>query len=289
MICAICNPIAGNGRGKKTGERIGALLSERGEEYRLLWTEGPGHASALAREASAAGAKTVLSIGGDGTAFEVAQGLAGTDTALGIIPAGTGNDFAKTLGSPLNPEAALAFVLSHPPKRTDAGEINGRMFLNEIGTGFDVSVLDYAEKAKRYCRGLLPYLYGVLQTLFRFRAVPITFSIDGGEMITRDAFVMAVGNGGIIGGGIPIAPEAKADDGLFDVVIVGKISKRKLPARLIGLMRGKIMTFPETEFYRASFVVFSAPRMRVNIDGEIVPETQAIARVLPDMLWVHRV
>ena len=64
MICAICNPIAGNGRGKKTGERIGALLSERGEEYRLLWTEGPGHASALAREASAAGAKTVLSIGG---------------------------------------------------------------------------------------------------------------------------------------------------------------------------------------------------------------------------------
>lgn len=288
MIYVICNPTAGNGRGKKAGEKIRQKLTEKEIEHRMLWTERPGHASDLAKEACEIGAETVLSIGGDGTSFEVAQGLAGSDTALGVIPAGTGNDFVKTLGSPLEPEAALEFILTHPAKKTDAGEINGRMFLNEIGTGFDVSVLDYAEKAKRYVRGLLPYLHGVVQTLFRFKSIPITYSIDGGQPVTKDAFVVAVANGGMIGGGIPIAPEARADDGLFDVVIVGAVKKKNLLARLSGLMQGKILTFPETTFVRASSVTFSAPDMRVNIDGEIVTEARAAARVLPGALWVHR-
>ena len=288
MIYVICNPTAGNGRGKKAGEMIRKKLTEKSINHRMLWTEKPGHASELAKEASASGADTVLSIGGDGTSFEVAQGLAGSDTALGVIPAGTGNDFVKTLGSPLEPEAALEFVLSHPAKKTDAGEINGRMFLNEIGTGFDVSVLDYAEKAKRYVRGLLPYLHGVAQTLFRFKSIPITYSIDGGQPVTKDAFVVAVANGGMIGGGIPIAPEARADDGLFDVVIVGAVKKKDLLSRLSGLMQGKILTFPETTFVRASSVAFSAPDMRVNIDGEIVTEAHATAKILPGALWVHR-
>ncbi len=288
MIYVICNPTAGNGRGKKAGEMVRRKLTEKGIDHRMLWTEKPGHASDLAKEASASGAETVLSIGGDGTSFEVAQGLSGSDTALGVIPAGTGNDFAKTLGSPLEAEAALEFILTHPAKKTDAGEINGCMFLNEIGTGFDVSVLDYAEKAKRYVRGLLPYLHGVAQTLFRFKSIPITYSIDGGEPVTKDAFVVAVANGGMIGGGIPIAPEARPDDGLFDVVIVGAVKKKDLLARLSGLMQGKILTFPETTFVRASSVTFSAPDMRVNIDGEIVTEARAAARVLPGALWVHR-
>lgn len=286
---AVCNPVAGNGRGKREGLKIQKLLEEKGIPCTFLWTERPGHGKQLARQAREAGADTVLAIGGDGTAFEVAQGLLGSECALGIIPAGTGNDFAKTMGSPLKPAEALAFVLSHPAKKTDAGELNGRMFLNEIGTGFDVSVLDYAAKAKKYCRGLMPYLYGVLQTLFRFRSISVTYAIDGGPFVTRAAFVVAVANGGMIGGGIPIAPKAKADDGLFDVVIVGKVKKRHLVARLAGLMKGKILSFPETEYVRASSVVFSAPHMRVNVDGEIVRESQVIARVLPEALFVHRV
>ena len=288
MIYVICNPIAGNGRGKKAGERIGQLLTEKKMDFRMLWTEKQGHASDLAKEASASGAETVLSVGGDGTSFETAQGLVGSNTALGVIPAGTGNDFVKALGSPLTPEAALEFILAHPAKKTDAGEINGRMFLNEIGTGFDVSVLDYAQKAKRYVRGLLPYLYGVMQTLFRFHSIPITYSIDGEPPVTQNAFVVAVANGGMIGGGIPIAPEARVDDGLFDVVIVGAVEKKNLLPRLLGLMQGKILTFPETVFVRAASVAFSAPGMRVNIDGEIVAESRAAARILPGALWVHR-
>ena len=288
MIYAICNPTAGSGNGKKTGLLIQKLLEEKGVPCVMLFTQAPGHATQLARQAVAEGAETVLSIGGDGTALEVARGLAGGKTALGVIPAGTGNDFVKTIGVPREPKQALSYILSHPALPTDAGEINGRMFLNEIGTGFDVSVLDYAEKAKKYVKGLLPYLYGVVKTLFRFRAIQLTYSVDGGEEKTEQVFVVAAANGGIIGGGIPIAPEAKAEDGLLDFVVVENIPKSRLPLRLAGLLRGKILSFPETRFVRASRVTFSAPHMRVNIDGEIVPEKRAEARILPGALMIHR-
>ena len=287
-LYAVCNPTAGNGRAGRVAREIENRLREKNISCAFLYTEKPGQGASLAAKAREMGAETVLSIGGDGTALEVAQGLAGSQTALGVIPAGTGNDFAKALGSPRKPLDALEFILTHPALPTDAGEVNGRMFLNEIGTGFDVSVLDYAAKAKKYCRGLLPYLYGVVRTLFRFRAVPITYSVEGAAPVTVEAFVAAVGNGGVIGGGIPIAPKARPDDGLLDVVIVGKIPPRLLAPRLLGLMRGKVLSFPETRYVRAATVSFSAPGMRLNVDGEIWNEAGAQARVLPGRLLIHR-
>ena len=288
MIYAICNPVAGNGRAKKAGLMVKTTLEEKGFGCQLLYTEAPGHATALAQKAMEAGAELVLSIGGDGTSLETARGLMGSGCPLGIIPAGTGNDFVKTLGVPLKADAALEYILSHPARKTDVGEINGRIFLNEIGTGFDVSVLDYAEKAKKFCRGLLPYLYGVIKTLFRFRSIPITYSVDGGAETTLDAFVIGAANGGMIGGGIPIAPDARADDGKLDVVIVEKIPRRRLLGRLMGLMQGKILSFPETRHFRVSSISFSAPDMRVNVDGEIIPEKRVDARVLPGALMIRR-
>ena len=288
MIYAICNPIAGSGRGKIIGEIIQKILIEKNLPFRMEITQRPGQATEFAKEACDMQADTVLAIGGDGTSLEVARGMIGRDSALGIIPAGTGNDFVKTLGVPLQPIEALDYILTHPPQRTDAGEINGEIFLNEIGTGFDVSVLDYAAKAKKTFRGILPYLYGVLMTLFRFHSIPLTYAIDGGEKVTMDAFVVSAANGGKIGGGIPIAPQAKVDDGKLDVTIVGKVKKTKLIGRLIGLMRGKILDFPETQYCRAKSVTFTVPEMRVNIDGEIVREKTVTARVLPGALMIHR-
>lgn len=288
MIYAICNPTAGNGRGKRIGVQVERALREKRFPCRLEMTQCPGQATEMARAAQAAGAEMVLAIGGDGTAFEVARGLVGTETPLGIIPAGTGNDFVKTIGVPLKPLAALDYILSHPARKTDVGQFNGRMFLNEIGTGFDVMVLDYAGRAKRFCRGMLPYLYGVLQTLFRFRPIPLTYSLDGGGETTLSAFVVAVANGGRIGGGIAIAPEARADDGLLDVVVVEQIPKRLLLLRLAGLLKGQILAFPEAHFLRARAVSFAAPEMRVNVDGEVIPQARVDAQILPGALLVHR-
>ena len=288
MIYAICNPAAGNGRGRKIGMQVENALKEKGIPYHFCWTEYPGHATKLAEEAKNAGYETVLSIGGDGTAFEIARGLVHSQTALGIIPAGTGNDFVKTIAVPRDPLAALDHTLSHPPRKTDIGFFNDRSFLNEIGTGFDVMVLDYAQKAKRYCRGLMPYLYGVLQAIFRFRAIPLTYTLENGDTVTQDAFVIGVANGGVFGGGIVIAPDAKADDGLLDVVIVDNVKKHHLPARLIGLLQGKILSFPETHFARVTSISFSAPDMRLNADGEILPVDSVQARILPGALLIHR-
>ena len=288
MLYVICNPAAGNGRARKTGEMVRSALESKGLPYEFHLTEKPGHATALAENAGACGAETVLSIGGDGTSFEVARGLMGTSCALGVIPAGTGNDFIKTLGLPRDPKEALEYVLSHPAKKTDVGEINGSLFLNEVGTGFDVSVLEYAAKAKRFVRGILPYFYGVVRTLFRFHSIPVTYSTDGAAPVTADAFVVGVANGGIIGGGIVIAPGAKADDGLLDVVIVEKIPGRKLLSRLMGLMKGKILSFPETRHFQASSIEFSSPKQRLNVDGEIIPAPSASIRILPGALMIHR-
>lgn len=288
MIYAICNPTAGSGRGKIIGEIIKKILIEKNLPFRMEVTERPGQATEFAKEACDMQVDTVLAIGGDGTALEVARGMIGRNSALGIIPAGTGNDFVKALGVPLQPIEALDYTLAHPPQSTDAGEINGKIFLNEIGTGFDVSVLDYAAKAKKTFRGILPYLYGVLMTLFRFHSISLTYAVDGGEKVIMDAFVVSAANGGKIGGGIPIAPQAKVDDGKLDVTIVGKVKRTKLINRLIGLMRGKILDFPETQYYRAKSVSFTVPEMRVNIDGEIVREKTVTARVLPGALMIHR-
>lgn len=286
MIYAICNPAAGSGRGRKIGLQVEEALRKRGKTCSLLMTEGPGHATLLA--AQALDGEMVLSIGGDGTALEVANGILGSRKTLGIIPAGTGNDFIKTLGLPADPMEALDYALSHPALETDAGEINGRLFLNEAGAGFDVAVLDYADRAKKHCRGLLPYLYGVVRALFRFRPFSLAYQADEGGWVTQNVFVVGAANGGVIGGGIQIAPEAEADDGLLDLVIVGEVKKSRLPLRLLGLLQGKILDFPETTCLRVRSVVFSAPDMRVNVDGEIMPMPEAAVRILPKALLIHR-
>lgn len=288
MLYAIFNPTAGSGLGKKTALQVEQALKDKNIPAVFLETTSPGHATILAREAAKSGASTVLSIGGDGTALEVARGLMGTACALGIIPAGTGNDFRKTLGISKDPLSALDTVLQKPALPTDIGLLNGRPFLNEIGTGFDVAVLDYANKAKKYCRGLLPYLWGVLCALFRFRPIPVTCRIDDGPAEQKELFVIAAANGGIIGGGMVVAPDARADDGLMDIVMVDKIKRYKLPLRLIGLLRGKILTFPETHFVRAKKIVFSAPGMRLNVDGEIMAADEAVAELQPGLMNIHR-
>lgn len=288
MIFSIVNPTSGHGLGKKVGRQIDDLLRGKEIPHQMLYTQWAGQATELAKQAQKDGATMVIAIGGDGTAFEVAQGLIGTELPFAIIPAGTGNDFVKTVAVPMDPAQALEHILASPARKTDVGMINDRLFLNEVGTGFDVMVLDYAAHIKRYFRGMIPYFYGVLQSLFRFRSIDLTYTLEDGAQQHQRAFVMAVANGGCIGGGIQIAPDARADDGLFDVVIVGEIKRRYLLQRLIGLMKGKILSFPETRFQRVRSVSFGAANMRVNIDGEVMSFDCADVRMMPGALLMHR-
>lgn len=287
MLHIIINPVAGNGHAETVGREIVQALEERRIEHTAFRTEYAGHGVELARQAAEIGVDTVVSVGGDGTILEIVQGIAGTQTALGIIPAGTGNDVIKALDAPSKPMEALEFMLSHPARPLDAGKINDTLFLNVAGTGIDVVVLDYAESAKRYVRGILPYFWGVIRAIIAYKPVQVTVQVDGDGPHTHQALLVAVGNGRYIGGGMNVAPDATPDDGLFDLLVIDNLPKWRLPFHLPKLLNGKIRQVPNTLYCKCKSVKITSPGMRVNIDGSIVPMKEAQLDILPGALKAH--
>lgn len=269
MLTFIVNPAAGNQLALKVQSMLEQELRKRKVEHQFLMTERPGHATELARlAASEPGCKGVIAVGGDGTAFEVACGLMNTGVPLGIIPAGTGNDMIKTVSIPKKPLEALDFILTHEPRPVDVGGLNERLFLNVCGTGFDITVLEYTLAAKKYCRGLLPYLIGLIRGIAHYKPVQVRFTADG-HTEEREIMLCSVANGRYFGGGIAICPEASADDGLLDLVIVEHQPRWKLPFLVPALLMGKIDEFSFTSHKRCENVEIYAKDMRLNIDGEI--------------------
>lgn len=284
----ILNPVAGTGFSLKAMEGLEATMREKNVEYRVFRTERPGHGTELAAKlASDPEVLAVAAVGGDGTAGEVAAGLCGTDKPMAIIPAGTGNDFIKSVGIPNDPRRALDILLTCAPQPTDTGEVNGEFFLNVCGTGFDVTVLDYAEAEKAKHRGLTPYLLGLVKANFHYRSVRLKITDETG--VTEGRFlVCSVANGRFIGGGIPICPAADPSDGLLDLVLVRHVPRRRIPLYLPGLMMGRDLNFRITTHRRVRSVTFEGEKLRVNIDGEIRTMDGAEFRIRPGSLRLIR-
>lgn len=269
MLTFIVNPAAGNGYALKIEEQIKAEMARRELPYTILHTDAPGHATELsAAAAKDADCSGVIAVGGDGTAFEVACGLMNTGVSMGIIPAGTGNDFIKTVSIPKKPMEALEFILTHKPRPVDVGGLNDRLFLNVCGTGFDVTVLDYTLAAKKYCRGLLPYLIGLIRGIAHYKPVHVRFTADG-HTEEREVLICSIANGQFFGGGIAICPEASADDGMLDLVVVEHKPRWQLPFLVPALLMGRILNFSFTTHKRCKTVEIFSEGMRLNIDGEI--------------------
>ncbi len=215
---AVLNPRAG----------LAAAEAERAIREHPFWreteirrTRGPGDARVLAAEAAAEGAEVVLAVGGDGTANEAAWGLLGTPTALGLMPRGSGNGLARTLGIPLRPALALSALATARPRRMDVGMLNGRPFLNVAGAGFDAQV--GAEFHRHGLgggrRGIWPYVRLSLRRALRYEAG--TWRLEaGGERFHGRALVIAFVNGRQYGAGATVVPGALLDDGLLDVVVI---------------------------------------------------------------------
>ena len=284
MLTFIVNPAAGNGFALKIEKQVKDEMDRRGLECRFQHTSAPNHATELAREATTQDdCSGVIAIGGDGTAYEVACGLMNTGVPMGIIPAGTGNDFIKTVNIPKKPMEALDFILSHDPRPVDVGGLNDRLFLNVCGTGFDVTVLDYTIAAKKYCRGLLPYLIGLIRGIFHYKPVYIRFTADG-HTEEREVLICSIANGRYFGGGIAICPEASADDGLLDLVIAEHQPRWKLPFLVPSLLMGRIDKFSFTTHKRCKTVEIYSKGMRLNADGEVSNIDEAKFTVLQGAL-----
>ena len=280
----IVNPVSGNGYALETMEKLRAVLQERGLPFRVIRTEYPRHAAELARSWSEnPEVSAVISVGGDGTAFEVASGLAGTEMPMGFIPAGTGNDFVKTAGIPKDPLQALEIILRRNVTRVDLGRLNQGSFLNVCGTGFDVTVLDYAESLKSRYRGLTPYFLGLLKAILHYRPVHLKLSWDGQEE-EGDYLICSVANGRYIGGGIPICPAAEISDGWLDLVLVRDVPRRRIPLYLPGLMMGRVLKFGITRHLRVKEIALEGSGLRVNVDGEIFSMDRVCFGLRPQVL-----
>lgn len=284
----IVNPAAGTGFATETMRKLEERLKRDGADYRVMMTQHPGHATQIAAEAARdPEVKAVVSVGGDGTAGEVAAGLIGTEMAMGIIPAGTGNDFIKSVGIPNDPDQAYDLLLHGKAREIDTGTVNDRFFLNVCGTGFDVTVLDYAESEKEKHRGLTPYFLGLLKAIAHYESVRLTVTADD-EKEKGAYLVCSIANGRYIGGGIPICPTADIEDGYLDLVLISHVPKRRIPLYLPGLMMKKDLEFRITRHRKVKAVVIEGDNLRINIDGDIVDMPRAEFRIRPASLKLIR-
>ncbi|MEA5060086.1 MAG: diacylglycerol kinase family protein [Candidatus Pelethousia sp.] len=277
----IVNPIAGMGRSAKAFGRVRELLRQRGADFDAVYTEYAGHAIALTRAALDAGEKRIVAVGGDGTVSEVASVLCASGVVMGILPFGTGNDLCRTLGLPTEPEAALEVLLAGCVYPLDAGMANDRFFLNAAGFGFDVDVLRRAEKFKKRFTGMLPYLLGVIQTLFCLRVLPMTIRI--GETVQHlDGIVLVVGNGRYFGGGMKPTPHADPFDGKFDVCIAKKMPLYRYIPVLSRFVKGQHLDLPEMLYFQVDELTVETPSDEfLDLDGEVCGSVPVTFRLLP--------
>ena len=284
----IVNPAAGSGFALTAMQKLETVLRGKNIEYRIYRTERPGHGTEIASELSSdKDVLAVVSVGGDGTAGEVAAGLTGTGKPMGIIPAGTGNDFIKSVNIPNDPDKAMEILLTGKQDRIDTGVVNDHFFLNVCGTGFDVTVLDYAEAEKKKHRGLTPYLLGLIKAIFHYRSVRLNLIADG-EKEEGQFLVCSVANGRFIGGGIPICPKADIGDGLLDLVLIRDVHRWQIPFYLPGLMLSRDLKFRITRHRRVSEVIVEDKELRINIDGDIISMSRADFRINPgSLILIH--
>lgn len=269
MIRFLVNPAGGRGRAGARLAELGALAAERGAE--LVLSRDAGDLTAQARRAAEDGVERLLLAGGDGTVHYAVQGLAGSECALGVLPLGSGNDFAASLGMPRELAAAVAAAVAGPVRRIDLARVGGRYYAGVAGVGFDSAANATANRVRRL-RGSAIYLYAVLHTLVTFRPPRFEVLYERGRF-SGAAMMVALANGPRFGGGMRIAPQARLDDGQLDLVIVRAVPRRTFLAVFPRVYRGTHLDHPAVLSARTPWAEVRLDRpMDVYGDGErLVP------------------
>ena len=278
-ILLLVNPTAGGGRARSVALTASRVLDGLGLAVAVSVTESRGEIERLAREAANREAERVLVCGGDGTVHEGVNGLAGSRTALGVLPGGRGNDLAATLHVPLDPATAARYLVESPTRRIDLGVVNGRRFATTVGIGFDADVATRTNRGAWRRLGRFAYAGGIFASLVAFRAPRLQVTA-GAERRDGRYMLCAVSNTGSYGGGIRIAPSASAEDGLLDVCLVAHASRLRLLRILPAAYKGEHIRASEVEMLRAESVEVVADReLPIIADGEAAGTTPAVITV----------
>ena len=288
MFAVIVNPVSGEGEAARLAIRISERIAAMGQESRLFETSGDGDAARQTRAAVEAGCEAVVCIGGDGTICEAAGELCHRDATFYVVPGGTGNDFARAFHLPKDPMAAFESQLAGEPIQIDCGRMNGKSFLNVSGSGFDVAVLEKTEELKAVYPGEKAYRKAVLSVLGRYKAFEAELSIDGGKTTHEACTIVEIANGQCIGGGMRVAPDARLDDGYFDVVVVKKVPRILIPLLLPMFMLGWHTKIGLARVVRAKAVTLRAKNMTVNLDGKLLRVDEARYEILPGAIRMQK-
>ena len=265
-IMLIVNPISGTGNKKDVPEVVERTLAAEGYSTDVRFTGGRGDATMFASEASDKGYYVVLACGGDGTVNETARALCGSQTALGILPAGSGNGLARHLGIPMDVELAMEIVCQRNVVPSDYGSVNGVPFFCTFGMGFDAAVSH--RFARQNHRGLLSYVRSALSEYVQFRPTTYTISANG-KLLTEKAFLVAVCNASQWGNNAYIAPEASLTDGLLDITVVHSGSPIDAAVMGMDIFTGFISKNTMVHCFRApAAVIYRSEKGEAHVDGE---------------------
>ena len=296
----VANPISGKGHAKNVAEQGYAALTESGQQGQLVLTSASGDAKRFAHEAIADGTRYIIACGGDGTLHEVVNGIAtGPDVTLGVLPCGRGNDFAAAIGVPLKPEAAITTLLSGTPIRVDLGccyqsntvgaisESRTEHYFTTIATcGYDTEVSRRAAKGTPLFAGTASYAYAAVETLFYYEPPFVRLEGDFG-VYEGPILLAATGITSRYGGGFQIVPDARIDDGLFDVCIIRPVSSLTVLRLLVTLFWGGHVSHPAVSIHQTrTLKIETDTPMLLYADGEPMCETPATIEIIKERLAV---
>lgn len=287
-ILFVINPAAGRGRVGRMMPRLEAVIRQisGSQPVEIAVTQAPGHGTQLARQAPEG--STVVAVGGDGTVHEVVRGIAGAEKTMGVVPIGSGNDFARMIGlKGKSLEDSLKIALQGQRSPVDLGMVNGHAFGASLGIGFDAAVARKAFDAPKFLRGMPRYLYSLLLVLKELSLPELEIIAEASNtqspIYQGKALLAALMNASTYGGGIPIVPGASPTDGLLSGAVAGEFTRLGVLGILPQLLQGKHIHNPKVK-------LFAGTRFRLRfdrptpaaLDGELIePQSEYRVELIP--------
>ena len=285
-IIILLNPTAKRGQARRLLERALEVFHQHNVHFNVRESQSSEHLMELARRACEEKPDLIVSAGGDGTHHYVINGLFRSEVPLGLLPLGTGNDFAKGVGMPMNLHAAAAALLHGRVREIDLAQVGAAVYGCIAGVGFDSTVTRYANEHARWLSGSLAYTWSLLCCMPEYRPQQLEIIADG-ESFSGKVLFAVVGNNSSYGGGIRLAPRAKLDDGILDICIVPYMSRLELLRWVPRAYRGEHLNHPRIKYLQArKITLHPTSRMELFGDGEFLQELPATIEVVPRALRV---